>query len=58
MVGGLKEWFSMYGEPGEIKKTTGLASEFVPNSKVYAGTKQYKSFKSVAVTLKKGRLTR
>jgi len=58
MVGSISEWFATYGRPGEIQKTNGLASEFKPNTKVYGGTSQFKSFKSVAVTLKRGRLTR
>ena len=58
-VSGLKDWFAKYGTPGErIQNVTGLASEFRSNSKVYGGTKHHQAFKSLAVTLKRGALTR
>lgn len=57
-VSGLQDWFRQFGEPSEeMKSRKGLASEFVPNQKVYGGTPHHRAFRSVAVTLKKGRAT-
>ena len=33
MIGGLKEWFSLYGEPGEIAKQMGLPASSFPTQK-------------------------
>ncbi|GBG34932.1 Hypothetical Protein FCC1311_111552 [Hondaea fermentalgiana] len=57
-VSGFQDWFRQFGEPSEeMKSRKGLASEFVPNNKVYGGTPHHRAFRSVAVTLKKGRAT-
>ena len=57
--GGLKGWFAQYGRPvKESSHVKGVLSEFVKSPKVYGGTKHHQAFSSLAVTLKKGRLTR
>lgn len=57
--GGLKGWFAQYGRPEkETSHVKGVLSEFVKSPKVYGGTKHHQAFSSLAVTLKKGRLTR
>ena len=58
-ISGLKDWFAKYGTPGDtIKGTTGLATEFKTNPKVYGGTKHHQAFRTVAITCKRGTLTK
>ena len=59
-MSGLGEWFSKYGRPKmeEENRASGFMSQFSNNKKVYGGTKHHQAFRSVAVTLKKGRMTR
>lgn len=58
-VSGIKDWFARYGEPSkQWAEQPGLKTEYVPNTKVYGGTAHHKAFKSIAVTIKRGSLTR
>lgn len=51
----VSHWFDLYGRPTRLDDDR--MTTFVPNKKIYGGTNQYKSFKSVASTMKKGRIT-
>jgi hypothetical protein len=53
----LDTWFATYGRPTR-QPSMGMASEYRPNPKVYGGTKHHKSYRSLAVTLKPGNLTK
>ena len=58
-VSSLSSWFDTYGKPqmaGEFQKD--MLSKFEENKKIYGGTAHHRSFKSKAVTLKLGSLTR
>jgi hypothetical protein len=58
-VSSLSSWFNTYGKPqmsGEFQKD--MLSKFEENKKIYGGTAHHRSFKSKAVTLKLGSLTR
>lgn len=58
-VSGFKDWFARYGHPSEASlQVPGMRSEMIPHPKVYGGTSHHKAFRSVAVNVKKGRLTR
>lgn len=57
-VASLDQWFQIYGKPKMSEDQKELLTTFGPNSKIYGGTKQYKSFKTSANIMKKGRLTR
>jgi hypothetical protein len=55
----LKNWFETYGKP-DVSGTFAAAmlSKLEPNPKIYGGTAHHRSFKSKAVIMKKGSLTR
>lgn len=53
----LKEFFAEFGRPDPVMFEP-LRTEFHSHPKVYGGSKHYSSFKSVAVDMKKGRITR
>uniref|UniRef100_A0A7S1CN40 Uncharacterized protein n=1 Tax=Bicosoecida sp. CB-2014 TaxID=1486930 RepID=A0A7S1CN40_9STRA len=56
-LGSLKEFFAEYGRPDPVMFEP-LRTEFHAHAKVYGGSTHYSSFKSVAVDMKKGRVTR
>ncbi|KAJ0404183.1 hypothetical protein P43SY_002026 [Pythium insidiosum] len=55
-VHSLKQWFAAYGSPKQT--SSDLYTSFTPDKKVYGGTTHYSAFRSVASTMKKGRMTR
>ncbi|GLD95013.1 hypothetical protein PINS_up003638 [Pythium insidiosum] len=55
-VHSLKQWFAAYGSPKQANSD--LYTSFTPDKKVYGGTTHYSAFRSVASTMKKGRMTR
>lgn len=57
-VSSLAAWFDKNGRPEMRGATKDLLTKFDPNPKIYGGTAHYTSFKSKAITLKSGRLTR
>lgn len=50
----VSQWFDVYGRP---TRSDSRLTTFVPNKKVYGGNSHYASFRSVSVTMKKGRIT-
>jgi hypothetical protein len=50
----ISQWYEVYGRPS--RPNDDRLTSFVPNNKVYGGTSHHRSFKSVSVTMKKGRL--
>jgi hypothetical protein len=54
----LSSWMDKYGKPSMTGNQPDLLSKFEPNPKIYGGTAHHRSFKSSALTLKSGRLTR
>lgn len=53
-VGSLGQWFAQYGgKPRQVP--TGGVTEFIPSRKVYGGTPQFPSFKSLSSGMKCGR---
>jgi len=64
-INSLEQWKSTYNEitPYDVGKTMPkprpeLLSSKVPSKKIYGGTRHHRSFKSQAITLVKGTLTR
>ena len=55
---GLDGWFETFGRPQPAPGQDSLLSSFTPASKIYGGTNHHKSFKSSALTMKRGTLTR
>lgn len=53
----LKEFFQEFGRPDPVMFEP-LRTEFHSHPKVYGGSQHYSSFKSVAVDMKRGRVTR
>jgi len=54
----LSGWFDTFGKPAMPGAARDMLSKFDNNPKIYGGTSHHRSFKSKAVTLTKGRLTR
>ena len=54
----LSNWLATYGQPLLPGASADMLSTFENNPKIYGGTAHHRSFKSKAVTLKSGRLTR
>ena len=55
---GLSGWFETFGKPQPAPGQDSLLSSFTPASKIYGGTSHHKSFKTSALTMKRGTLTR
>lgn len=55
---GLDGWFETFGRPEPVPGQDSLLSKFAPASKIYGGTSHHKSFKTSAMTMKRGTLTR
>lgn len=56
-INSMQQWFAQYGRP-ENQPVAGFATELKPDPKVYGGTKYHRAFKSMAVTMKRGRVWR
>ena len=56
-INSMQQWFAMYGKP-ENQPVAGFATVYKKNPKVYGGTKYHRAFKSVATTMKTGRIWR
>ena len=56
-VSSLDEWFAVYKRPATMG-AEGFATTFAPSTKVYGGSAHYDAFKSVARTMKSGRMTK
>ena len=56
-INSMQQWFATYGQP-ENQSVAGFRTELKPNPKVYGGTKYHRAFKSMALTMKTGRVWR
>ena len=56
-INSMQQWFATYGQP-ENQTVAGFRTELKPNPKVYGGTKYHRAFKSMALTMKTGRVWR
>ena len=56
-VNSMQQWFAEYGKP-ENQTVPGFATVYQRNPKVYGGTSHHQAFKSVATTMKVGRIWR
>ena len=54
----LDGWFETFGRPQPAPGQESLLSSFTPASKIYGGTNHHKGFKTSALTMKRGTLTR
>jgi len=52
----LSQWFGRHGEPKPAPP--GYMSTFESKTKIYGGTNHHKAFKSQALVMKRGELTR
>ena len=57
VVNSMQQWFAQYGKP-ENQPVAGFATVYQKNPKVYGGTKYHRAFKSMATTMKTGRVWR
>ena len=57
VINSMQQWFATYGQP-ENQSVAGFRTELKPNPKVYGGTKYHRAFKSMAKTMKTGRVWR
>ena len=55
-VSSVSEWLKVHSRPAEEFGPAGFKSSFVTSPKIYGGNTMFSSFKSAAVTLKKGKL--
>ena len=56
-INSMQQWFATYGQP-ENQSVAGFRTELKANPKVYGGTKYHRAFKSMAKTMKTGRVWR
>eukprot|EP00949_MAST-11_sp_MAST-11-sp1_P004749 g4749.t1 len=56
-INSLQQWFGTYGKP-EKQQVPGFETVFKKNTKVYGGTKHHSAYKSLATTMKIGRVWR